>query len=200
MSKKDFTIDLITKHEASEVLSKFHYLTSLSRGFKSGINFGLFDKEGSLRGVCIFTGFPVPELSKGLFGLDRKDQEGLYELSRLCMHPKTQEEEYNITSWFVARCIRELRKQEKVRALLSYADTDYHNGIIYRALSFDYYGLTDPKKDFYIKQANGSYLKHSRGKIKGLEGEWRDRTRKHRYLKVFDKQLKPKWERVEWQM
>ena len=116
------------------------------------------------------------------------------------MHPKTQEEEYNITSWFVARCIRELRKQEKVRALLSYADTDYHNGIIYRALSFDYYGLTDPKKDFYIKQANGRYLKHSRGKIKGLEGEWRDRTRKHRYLKVFDKQLKPKWERVEWQM
>ena len=102
MSKEDFSIDIISKHEASEVLSRFHYLTSLSRGFKSGINYGLFDKEGSLRGVCIFTGFPVPELSKGLFGLDRKDQEGLYELSRLCIHPQTQEEEYNITSWFVS--------------------------------------------------------------------------------------------------
>ena len=200
MSKEDFSIDLITKHEASEVLNRFHYLTSLSRGFKSGINFGLFDKEGALRGVCIFTGFPVPELSKGLFGLDRKDQEGLYELSRLCIHPKTQEEEYNITSWFVSRCIKELRKQEKVRALLSYADTDYHNGIIYRALSFNYYGLTAPKKDFFIQLPNGNYIKHSRGKVKGLEGEWRDRTRKHRYLKVFDKKLKPKWEQIKWQM
>ena len=57
------------------------------------------------------------------------------------------------------------------------------SGIIYRSCNFKYYGLTDSKKDFYF--ADGT--KHSRGSVKGVDGEWRDRTRKHRYLMVFDK-------------
>jgi hypothetical protein len=49
--------------------------------------------------------------------------------------------------------------------------------------------LTDPKKDFYY--ADGT--KHSRGKVKDVEGEWRDRSRKHRYLMVYDKKLEVLW-------
>jgi D-3-phosphoglycerate dehydrogenase len=33
-----------------------------------------------------------------------------------------------------------------------------------------------------------------RGKTLGVEGEWRDRARKHRYMMVFDKMLKTKWQ------
>jgi hypothetical protein len=49
--------------------------------------------------------------------------------------------------------------------------------------------LSTPKKDFYF--ADGT--KHSRGSVKGVDGEWKDRTRKHRYLMVFDKKLEVLW-------
>jgi hypothetical protein len=146
---------------------------------------------GGACGVCIFTGLPVPEIAKGAFGLERNEQQGLFELSRLCIHPDTQSREYNITSWFVSRAIRQLRKDTEVKAIISYADSDYHTGTIYRACNFKYAGLTDPKKDFYF--ADGT--KHSRGRVKGAEGEWKDRSRKHRYVMVFDKSLKLLWDK-----
>jgi len=194
--KSDYTLREVTKKECASLLYKYHYLSNISRGFKSGVNIGLFLGD-ELVGVCIFTGFPVPELSKGMFGLDRADQEGFWELSRLVLAPSVQENEHNLASWFVSRSIRHLRKNYNVRAILSYADDDYHKGIVYRACNFKYYGLTAPKKDFWILQEDGTYKKHSRGKVKGLEGEWRNRSRKHRYVMVFDKSLDMKWELVK---
>jgi hypothetical protein len=191
--KSEYTINLISKEQCKSILTKFHYLSKIQRGFKSGKNYGLF-KNDEIVGVCIFTGFPVPELVKGMFGLDRKDQEGFFELSRLCIEPNIQNTEHNIASWFVARCIKDLRKDVSVRALLSYADSDFHEGTVYRALNFKYYGLTDKKKDFWIKQYDGTYKKHSRGKTKGVDGEWRDRSRKHRYLLMYDKSLDLTWQ------
>ncbi len=120
---------------------------------------------GGLKGVCIFTGLPVPEIVKGAFGLERNEQQGLFERSRLCIHPQTQQSEYNITSWFVSKAIRQLRKDAEVKAIISYADCDFHSGTIYRSCNFKYCGLTDAKKDFYY--ADGT--KHSRGKIKGAD-------------------------------
>jgi len=192
MAKTEFYIEPIGKKQAAEILLKYHYLKDISKGFKSGYNYGLF-RAGELLGTIIFTGFPVPELAKGMLGLERDQQEGLFELSRLCIHPDIQKTEHNITSWFVSRCVRALRKQTKVRVILSYADSDFHEGTIYKACNFTYYGLSDAKKDFWIKQPDGNYIKHSRGKIKGLEGEWRTRTQKHRYLLVFDKSLQVRW-------
>ena len=134
----------------------------------------------------------MPEIAKGAFGLERNEQNGLFELSRLCIHPDTQSREYNITSWFVAKSIKELRKETEVKAIISYADSDHHSGTIYRACNFEYCGLSEPKKDFYF--ADGT--KHSRGSIKGRDGEWRDRSRKHRYVMVFDKSLDLQWEKT----
>ena len=194
--KSDYTIDRVSKSEAADLLLRFHYLKDISKGFKSGYNYGLYKKNdfsplniGGIRGVCIFTGLPVPEISKGAFGLERNEQQGLFELSRLCIHPDTQEREYNITSWFVSKAIKRLRKDTEVKAIISYADSDYHHGTIYRACNFRYCGLSEPKKDFYF--ADGT--KHSRGSVKGCDGEWKDRSRKHRYVMVFDKKLKLLW-------
>ena len=194
--KSDYYIEKISKKQAEEILLEYHYLKDFSKGFKSGYNYGLFKNNdfsplniGGPVGVCIFTGLPVPEIAKGAFGLERNQQEGLFELSRLCIHPGTQQEEYNITSWFVSHCIKQLRKETSVRAIISYADSDFHNGTIYRACNFKYCGLTDAKKDFYY--ADGT--KHSRGKVKGAEGEWKERSRKHRYVMMFDKTLELKW-------
>ena len=195
--KGDFYIDKVYKEDVKDLLYTHHYLKDESKDFKSGFNYGLFkhtDWECPLRiggciGVCIFTGLPVPEIAVGAFGLERDQQEGLFELSRLCIDPKVQEEEYNITSWFVSRCIKRFRKDANVRAILSYADSNFHSGTIYRACNFTYFGLTEPKKDFYY--ADGT--KHSRGSVKGVEGEWRDRSRKHRFMIVYDKSLTVKW-------
>ena len=194
--KSDYTIDRVSKSEAAELLLRFHYLKDVSKSFKSGYNYGLYKKNdfsplniGGIQGVCIFTGLPVPEIAKGAFGLERHEQQGLFELSRLCIHPDTQEREYNITSWFVSKAIKNLRRETEVKAIISYADSDHHSGTIYRACNFKYCGLSDAKKDFYY--ADGT--KHSRGKIKGAEGEWKDRSRKHRYVMVFDKSLNLLW-------
>ena len=35
-------------------------------------------------------GLPVPEIARGAFGLERDQQEGLFELSRLCVDPELQ--------------------------------------------------------------------------------------------------------------
>ena len=198
MAKSDFYIDRVGKEEIKNLLYTHHYLKDESKDFKSGFNYGLFKRPswecplniGGCLGACIFTGLPVPEIAVGAFGLERDKQDGLYELSRLCIHPDIQKEEYNITSWFVSKCIKRFKKDANVRAILSYADSSRHDGIIYRACNFKYYGLTDKKSDFYY--ADGT--KHSRGSIKGADGEWRERTRKHRYLMTFDKTLKILWE------
>ena len=194
--KSNYYIHRITKKQAEDLLLNYHYLKDFSKGYKSGYNYGLFKKNefsplniGGPVGVCIFTGLPVPEIAKGAFGLERNEQQGLFELSRLCIHPETQKTEYNITSWFVSRSIRQLRKDTEVKAIISYADSDFHSGTIYRACNFMYCGLTDPKKDFYY--ADGT--KHSRGKIKGAAGEWKERSRKHRYVIMFDNNLELLW-------
>jgi len=194
--KTDYTIDRVTKSDAAELLLRYHYLKDISKGFKSGYNYGLYKNNdfsplniGGIQGVCIFTGLPVPEIAKGAFGLERHEQHGLFELSRLCIHPDTQQGEYNITSWFVSKAIKRLRKDTEVKAIISYADSDYHHGTIYRACNFRYCGLSEPKKDFYF--ADGT--KHSRGSVKGCDGEWKDRSRKHRYVMVFDKSLNLLW-------
>ncbi len=200
--KSNFYIDRVDKDSCKDLLYHHHYLTNESKDFKSGYNYGLFKQSGwecPLRiggclGVCIFTGFPVPELGVGAFGLERDQQQGLFELSRLCIDPEIQSNEYNITSWFVSRCIKQFRKDTNVRSILSYADANIHSGTIYRACNFDYYGLTDSKKDLYY--ADGT--KHSRGSVKGLEGEWKDRSRKHRFLLTFDKTLNIMWNPQEW--
>ena len=194
--KSDYHIDRVNKSDAADLLLRFHYLKDISKTFKSGYNYGLYKNNefcplniGGIQGVCIFTGLPVPEIAKGAFGLERNEQQGLFELSRLCIHPDTQQEEYNITSWFVSRAIKQLRKETKVRAIISYADSEHHGGTIYRACNFRYCGLSDPKKDFYFSDGT----KHSRGKIGDAEGEWRDRSRKHRYVMIFDKSLELLW-------
>jgi hypothetical protein len=201
--KSDFYIDRVGKDKVKNLLYTYHYLKDESKDFKSGYNYGLFKSSvsdilhiGDCLAACIFTKIPVPEIAVGAFGLERHEQEGLYELSRLCIDPEVQKEEYNITSWFVSRCIKRFRKDATVRAILSYADSNHHTGTIYRACNFQYYGLTNPKKDFYY--ADGT--KHSRGSVKGADGEWRDRSRKHRYLMVFDKKLKEQltWKEEKW--
>jgi hypothetical protein len=192
-----YSITLCDKKDIFPLLKEHHYLSKISRGFKTKFNVGLQHKE-KIVGACIFTGFPVPELAKGCFGLERNEQEGLWELSRFVLHPEHQLKEHNLSTWFMSRAIKELKRKELVRAILSYADNDEHSGVIYAASNFKYYGLSSAKKDFWIKEQDGTFKKHSRGKIKGVDGEWRPRSQKHRFLLTFDKKLDCRWQEEKW--
>lgn len=188
-------IKLMSKQELRPLLDRHHYLSTISKSFKTKINYGLIGPNGAVLGACIFTGFPVPELVVGLFGLPRTDQQGFWELSRLCLDPSLQKEK-NMASWFVSRCLRFLRRDNHVRAVLSYADSQFHTGTVYKALGFGYFGLSSPKNDYFVPDEAGVFQKLSRGPTTGVVGEWRKRSQKHRYLLMYDKSLTPKWERA----
>jgi hypothetical protein len=190
--KEKYFIERITRYVAKKLLDQYHYLHE-DGNYRSGYNYGLFDKEKRiLVGVCVFHTVSAKEIAKGCFGIDGFKLEGFYELGRLCINPHNHEK--NITSFFLSNSINIFRKQTKVSALLTYADTGHHIGYIYQACNFKYYGLTDQKNDFFVKQFNGTFKKLQRGKCRHLDGEWRPKNQKHRYLITYDKNLIPLWQ------
>ena len=178
---------------ADSFLQKHHYLAQQGNGFLGKKQYGLYRKDGAMVGVIVFAGVSVVETLVGAFeGFNRQScQDGFWELTRLAMDSDLKEK--NLTSWFVAKSIKHLRTETNVRALISYADSKYHHGFIYQATNFKYYGLAPQKQDFFEKIPGGGEKQVWRGSVKGLDGEWRDRSRKHRYMMVFDKRLTVKW-------
>lgn len=150
-----YRIDTIDYAIANDFLQRHHYLSGKSKGFLGKIYYGLFSENYEIVGVCVFAGVSAIETLIGAFdGFNKKSsQQGFWELTRLAMDDNKKEK--NLTSWFVSRCIRKLRCSEDVRAIISYADSDYHHGYIYQATNFKYYGLTAPKNDFYVAIPEG---------------------------------------------
>lgn len=185
-----YSISSIDKNISSIFLSKYHYLGT--KPFRSSFIYGMINPEASfgesnLVGVCVFHLVSAPETVVGAFGLQRTEQQGIWELGRLAMHPSLNGG--NNTSWFVSKAIKQLRKDTGVRAIISYADSSAgHIGSIYRACNAFYCGMSAPKKDFYV---DGKIKE--RGVVKGVDGEWKPRPQKHRYVWLFDKTLSLKW-------
>lgn len=197
VSSKQFFVERCTRSEAAAILKPYHYLSRISKGFRCGVNYGLFAGSSddllltSPVGVCIFTCLPVPEIAVGAFGLERTDQDGLFELSRLCLCPSVQSSEHNLSSWFIARCIKRLTLDAKVRAIISYADSAFHSGTVYAATGFSYCGLSDSKFDYI--GLDGRPLSRGSSDIGTV-----DRTRKHRFVKLFDPDLRLLWPIKRW--
>ena len=153
--KYKYYIDTVSHDIADNFLKRHHYLAQQGNGFLSKKNYGLFREDGVYCGVLTFGGISVIETLIGAFeGFERfSSQDGFWELTRLAMDDETKEK--NLTSWFVSRCIKDLRKTEYVRAIISYADSKYHHGYIYQATNFKYYGLSPIKSDFFEKIGGG---------------------------------------------
>ena len=188
----NYKIERIDKNACKEFLLKHHYLSRQGYGFRSGCNYGLFE-EGKLIGVAIFHGVSAWQTVKGCFGLQNKEQEGFWELGRLAMDSECKVR--NLTSWFLARSMKQLRQEVRPRAIITYADADYHHGYIYQACNFTYHGLTAKKSDAWVQQPDGSFKKCGRGRPRGenVVVKWYPRSQKHRYLMVYDKRLKTLW-------
>lgn len=220
-----FELKRVSKTQAAPLLLKYHYLTDQSQSFRVGeYSYGIFDGN-RLFGVCIFTGFPVAELFKGIWGFEdfrSMNQDGFYELSRLCISPEYQQQK-GMASWIVSKSLRKLKadhavKKKRAKAVLSYADDNFHSGVVYAASNFKYYGLTAPKYNIWVpcpeseggkplppekrpgrqethwKQMTRGWREHlDKGGIKVMRG------RKHRFLTVWDKKLPPVlWQEQKW--
>jgi hypothetical protein len=134
----------------------------------------------------VYAPLSVPNSAQSAFGLPRGNYKDLLEMSRLVLKPELNGKNYG--SQLVGYSLRSLKKL-KIRAVISYADSSRHIGAIYQACNFGYYGLTPQKNDFFF--ADGRKL--TRGKSKGFEGKWVPRSRKHRYVYLFDKTLSIVW-------
>lgn len=225
INKNTLEVRRITNKEAHILYKKYHYLSKIQTRHRHGtFVFGLFDFE-TLVGACTYSNFSVPQLFRSIFGVEdfrTFNQEGFLELSRFCLDPVVQDK--CVSSWFLSRTIKRLKEtfakeKKRCKAIISYADSSFHKGVIYAACNFTYYGLTDPRRDIWVpckQEEGGKYLEErfrgcrkeeywkrcSRGWKKHLDngGIVVPRTRKHRFLMVFDKNLKKKvlWEERKW--
>jgi hypothetical protein len=181
-AKDVFYIQEISKTEAYDFVRKYHYLGDAK--FFCEQAFGLFAIHGDqLLGVATFSQPQGIVALKGWFGLTNQDK-CVYELSRLCLSPALNKT--NATSFLLGGSLKALKKQRKIKAVITLADSSRHVGSIYQVCNFKYYGLTDAKTDFFC--ADGRV--NPRGSTKELHGVWIPRTRKHRYAYILDPKLK----------
>lgn len=189
--KKNHILKLIDKKVAYNFIRKYHYLGDAK--FFSKYAYGLFHKDSDIMmGVATFSNPQGNVTLKGWFGLDNSDQTVL-ELSRLCVLPELNGT--NATSYLLGNSLRLLRK-EGIRAVITLADDSRHNGSIYQVCNFKYFGLTDKKSDFFHLNEKGEWKVNPRGPTKDKRGVWINRTQKHRYAYIMDKNLKCLYEQL----
>lgn len=181
-AKQVFYIKEISKPVAYEFVRQYHYLEDAK--FFCEQAFGLFAcSTNDLVGVATFSQPQGIAALKSWFGLTNQDK-CVYELSRLCMLPILNGT--NATSFLLGGSIKELKRQKKIKAVITLADSSRHVGSIYQVCNFKYYGLTKPASDFYRDDGKVN----PRGKCGAWHGVYLPRTRKHRYAYVIDPSLK----------
>ena len=136
--------------------------------------------NGICVGVISFGKPASPHVCIGVCG--HSNSRRVYELNRLWMSDVCPR---NSESRFIAWSLRQLRKVSPPMILVSYADTaQSHEGVVYRATGWLYTGLSSERKIGDLS-LDGMHSRHGRT----LENAKRiTRSRKHRYVYVFNKQ------------
>lgn len=186
---KIFTIEQISKVNAYTFVSKYHYLHDAI--FFNQYSYGLFYK-GILIGVASYAQPQGAMTIKGWFGDQFKGRTNqVMELQRLAMLPCLNGT--NATSYLLGRSMK-LLKQYHVKVVITLADASRHVRSIYQVCNFKYYGLTNPKTDFYREDTG---LKNGHAKTKNVLGCSINRTRKHRYCFKLDRRVHIKYAQVD---
>lgn len=186
---KDYNIKLIDKKEAKRLIVQNHYSHKWT---SCRYAFGLI-YNGKIVGVAVY-GFPVGRQVIGSISpIINKDE--VLELTRLWLR---DEEPKNSESWFLSKTFDWLRKNTKIRVLISYSDPMYkHLGYIYQATNWLYQGNNMMLIKGYLHKINGELL-HPRtcvAKYKTIKTEELikidpnysrvELKKKHRYLYIL---------------
>lgn len=184
----DFEVRLTSFKNIKELCKGNHYLSEEQPGIRSGINYGLYEKD-VLVGCCNYISPSSQHTLSSIIGKNHDVDIRLVEIGRLCILETVTKK--NILSWFVAQTFKLLKQRNERLVILSYADTRHHIGTIYQALSMKYYGLTSPVNDYFYLDTN---IKRRRGKIdRSRPGEYRRRPLKHRYIRTIGKNITISW-------
>lgn len=136
-SAHQFRVVRCSRKEVQNVVEKNHYSHSIN-GIISDYCFMLV-YEGKIYGGAIFGSMAMRNQWKKY----HTSEAGLVELRRLVCTPEAPK---NSESFFIAQCLRQLRKIG-IKKVVTYADEEYgHKGIIYRASNFKYEGTTPKGK------------------------------------------------------
>ena len=191
MGLKDWSIREIETRIAVDIVVSNHYL---HRKGPCSRAFGLFDPEGSLRGVVTY-GVPasVP-LVKGILGPENRHLVG--ELTRLWIDDDAPR---NGESYLIGNTVR----KSGYEVLVSFADTSMgHLGIVYQATNWLYTGLSSKHKDWILLGHEGRHTRHTWDEWGGIEGAKKaipermrqvERPRKHRYVFINAKGARKRW-------
>ena len=135
--KNQYQVKQTSLDDAESLIKKEHYLRDIFGKYEEYVGhkfYGLF-KENDLVGVVQFCCYELEkENSIRHFGFVSDTYEGCWEICRLAVKPQ---DEHNITSWFLSRAIKMLNP----KFIITCADPRMHDGTIYAAINFDYYGL-----------------------------------------------------------
>jgi very-short-patch-repair endonuclease len=143
---KDLIIKITELKDARLFVDKYHYSGTIGN---STYRYGCY-LNNELIALCSFGNITRNESA---IRLNMKLNE-LLELTRFCIHPKYQKK--NLASWLISRCIDEIKKLNKYKCLISFADTTFnHNGTIYKASNWINDGVVSPSywyidKDGYV--------------------------------------------------
>ena len=131
---KSFTVDQVQFKTIRDFIEKWHYSKTV-KGLHCTLYFGLFS-EGNLIGAMMYGKLAMPGVSKKYV----ENEDELIELRRLCCIDKTPR---NTESYFVGKTIKWIKRNTKIKKIISYADPHYgHQGVIYKASNFEYLGIT----------------------------------------------------------
>lgn len=165
----------ISRKLACEIYTKWHYLKT--KKFLASYHFGAY-YNGELLGAISYGIMSAPAM-KGLY--NKNNQKGWWEIKRLAMDDKCPK---NSESRFIAITIKLIRRLTNVKGIVTYADTKVgHTGTIYKASGFEYRGLTASKSDYFVGKKNWGATRN--WKNRPLNGEWKPRSRKHLFVKIY---------------
>ena len=155
--KHEYDIRPIRGDDTHEFFKEHHYLQNAFSGdyffYQQHVFYALW-KEDTLMGCVQFmeaTEGNRVDYQKDYFGFEYNGR-GIWDIGRLAVVPN---QEHNLTSWFLSRSIKLLRREHEVKYLLTLADSRYHDGTIYHATNFHYYGCFNklaapPEYDVYF--------------------------------------------------
>lgn len=147
-----------------------HYSRSVN-GCKVSLCFGLYDGD-ELVGAALFGALSTTAWKR--YG----DREGdVVELRRLVCLDRCPR---NTESWFIARCLKQLKRLTSYKVCISYADPYHgHYGVIYQASNWKYHGQTPG--DILLKTPDGR-MYHSRALRTKYKGDFKPFVKQLRAL------------------
>ncbi|MNH66459.1 hypothetical protein D3C73_184900 [compost metagenome] len=192
----DYEVRQVKFSIARDYIRENHY----SHGCHNGANpcFGLFDGDELIG--CLMFATPCSEAVRGsVFGMKYKQH--VTELHRLHIKDCTPK---NAESWFIARCLKELKKVKPyIWAVVTFADsTEGHEGTIYKATNAYRLGMTSKAK-FYEDETGR--LRHPRQNTVNIKPEeakargWKQviREAKYRFMWLLPDNKRHKKELIE---